>query len=100
MARSVFSDSSRCSISQREDSIVASPWPMISSQALTIPCKRNALSSAATSRIAHLLAQAVVAVCIGNGRLGYRQVGFYLFRRWCRFEAVEHVLDMLGAWIA
>src|SRR5450759_3860309 len=101
MVRSVCSDSSRCSISQREDSTAVSvPWPMMSFQAPTIPYRRNALSSAATSRIAHLLTQAVIAVCIGNRGLGYLQVGFYPFRRRCRLEAIEHVLDMFGARIA
>ncbi len=55
-------------MSQREESTAACvPWPIISSQELAIPYRRNALSSAATSRIAHLLAQAPVGQNLRSG---------------------------------
>ena len=40
-----------------------------SSQAPAMPCRRRLLNSAATSRMAHLRAQAVIATGIGDGSL-------------------------------
>jgi hypothetical protein len=47
--------------------------------------------------MAHLLAKAVIAVRIYDGGLGNLQAGFGPFRRRSRLQAVEDILDVLGA---
>ena len=50
--------------------------------------------------MAHLRAQAVVAASIGNRLFSYLQMGLNRVGGIDRSQAVEHILDMLGAGIA
>src|SRR5258708_15197774 len=103
MTRWVVSACSRCSISQRDDSSDASvPCATRSSQAPAIPCRRNALSSALTSRMVDLLAavlraQAVVAAGVGTRCLGELECSLGLLKGRTGAQPPEHVEHMFSA---
>src|ERR1700694_1382189 len=102
MTRWVVSACSRCSISQRDDSSDDSvPCATRSTQALAMPCRRNALSSASTSRMVDLLAavlraQAVIAAGVGAWCLGELECGLGLLDWRASAQPPEHVEHMFG----
>src|ERR1700676_1519989 len=106
MTRCVVSACSRCSISQRDDSSDDSvPCATRSTQALAMPCRRNALSSASTSRMVDLLAavlraQAVIAASVGTRCLGELEGRLGLLEGRAGAQPAEHVKHMFGTYRA